>query len=136
MGFRSLWKSIKSTIKRQSDEEEVDDLSQDVHYRLMKKYPEVPEWQYLIVLLLSMMFGMLGVGLYPTHTSPVVLVFGIIMPLIVICEFRGGGRQLWRPIGEFRPPPTVAYRQISANYHHTAAKHNPTHSPHATMLLF
>jgi hypothetical protein len=31
-----------------------------------------------------MVIGMVGVGIYPTNTSPVVLIFGIIMPLIVI----------------------------------------------------
>jgi OPT family oligopeptide transporter len=47
----------------------------------MQRYKEVPEWVYLIVLLVSMVIGMVGVGIYPTNTSPVVLVFGIIMPL-------------------------------------------------------
>lgn len=80
--FRAVWRTIRR--KKGTDEEDLDDLSEDVHYRLMKKYKEVPEWQYLIVMLISIVFGMVGVGVYPTHTSPVVLVFGIIMPIIVL----------------------------------------------------
>jgi hypothetical protein len=59
-------------------------LAEDVHFRLMKAYPEVPEWWYGILLVIAMVIGMLGVGLWPTSTSPVVVVYGIIMPLIAI----------------------------------------------------
>lgn len=62
---------------------DLDDLSEDIHYRLMKQnYSEVHEWEYLIVLLISMIIGMVGVGIYPTNTSPVVLIFGILMPIL------------------------------------------------------
>ena len=50
----------------------------------MKSYKEVPEWWYGILLVIAMVVGMLGVGLWDTHTSPVVVVYGIIMPLIAI----------------------------------------------------
>lgn len=85
MGFRGLVKSARKTLKMREYSDDEDDLSEDVHYRLMQQnYKEVPEWQYLIVLLISMVIGMVGVGIYPTNTSPVVLIFGIIMPLIVM----------------------------------------------------
>jgi len=87
VGFRALWKGFKEMISRKkADEEEddKDDLSKDVHYRLRKNYKEVPEWQYLIVLLISMTIGMIGVGVYPTHTTPAVVMYGLIMPLIVM----------------------------------------------------
>lgn len=50
----------------------------------MKKYKEVPEWCYLIVLVIAAVCGMVGVGVYPTHVTPAVVVFGILMPLIVM----------------------------------------------------
>jgi hypothetical protein len=86
VGARSMIRAAKKRLGRTvADEGDVDELSEDIHYRLMKQnYKEVPEWQYLIVLLISMVIGMVGVGIYPTNTSPVVLIFGIIMPLIVI----------------------------------------------------
>jgi hypothetical protein len=61
-----------------------DDLSEDVHFRLMKRYPEVPEWWFGILLVIAMAIGMVSVGVYPTNTSPAVVVYGIIMPLIAI----------------------------------------------------
>lgn len=83
--MRGMIRSAKKVLRMRDTSEEEDDLSEDVHYRLMQQnYKEVPEWQYLIVLLISMVIGMVGVGIYPTNTSPVVLVFGIIMPIIVI----------------------------------------------------
>ena len=84
-GGKNMWRSLTRTIKRQKDIiDEDDDLAEDIHYRLMKKYKEVPEWQYLIVLVFAAAIGMVGVGVYPTGTSPVVVIFGIIMPLIAM----------------------------------------------------
>ena len=84
VGVTNIWKSAKRTFKREKHTEDEDDLAEDIHYRLMKKYPEVPEWQYLIVLLVAAAIGMIGVGIYPTNTSPAVVIFGIIMPLIAM----------------------------------------------------
>ena len=78
-GFRKLFR------RRDRDpSEEETDLAEDVHFHLMKSYKEVPEWWYGILLVIAMVVGMLGVGLWDTHTSPVVVVYGIIMPLIAI----------------------------------------------------
>ena len=86
MAGRGFWKNVKRTFHfRDNDDETEDDLSEDVHFRLMQQnYKEVPEWHYAIVMLTSMAIGMVGVGIYPTNTSPVVLIFGIIFTLIVI----------------------------------------------------
>ncbi|PHH71693.1 hypothetical protein CDD83_5123 [Cordyceps sp. RAO-2017] len=56
----------------------------DVHNRLMAAYPEVSEWWYLGVLVVSLIFGVLGLTLYPTFTSPLVVFYGIALALIVI----------------------------------------------------
>lgn len=70
-------------IRRHEDEEE-DVLSEDVHYRLMQQYKDVPEWVYFCILVVSMVIGMVGIAIYPTETSPVVVLYGIIMPLIAL----------------------------------------------------
>ena len=59
-GFKGFWKSVKRLGKH--DETIEDDLTEDIHARLMKSYPEVPEWWYLAVLLVAMGIGMAGVG--------------------------------------------------------------------------
>jgi len=84
--FAGAWKATKRSFKRSSDNEEDEDdvLGEDIHCRLMKQYKDVPEWVYFILLLVFAAIGMIGVGIYPTHTSPVVMVFGIIMCLITI----------------------------------------------------
>lgn len=85
LGFKSFTKVIRKQFRRgRPEDEEEDVLAEDVHSRLMARYKEVPEWQYLIVLLIAMVMGMVGVGVYPTHVTPAVLIFGIIMPLIVM----------------------------------------------------
>ncbi|KAK4687087.1 hypothetical protein P7C73_g3042, partial [Tremellales sp. Uapishka_1] len=85
VGAKSMWKSIKRTFARESAVQEEDDLSEDVHFRLMKQnYKEVHEWVYAVVLIIAMVIGMVGVGIYPTNTSPVVLIFGIIFSLLTI----------------------------------------------------
>jgi len=37
-----------------------------------------------VVLVLALVFGMLGVGLYPSHTTPAVVIYGVIMSLIFV----------------------------------------------------
>jgi hypothetical protein len=48
----------------------------DVHTRLMGKYREVPEYAYFSVLVASIALGAAGVGAFPTHTSPAVVLYG------------------------------------------------------------
>ena len=50
--------------------------SKDVHTRLMRNYREVPEYMYFSVLLISIALGAAGVGAFPTHTSPAVVLYG------------------------------------------------------------
>ena len=64
--------------------------SKDIHTRLMRNYREVPERVYLGVLLVSVVLGAVGVGTFPTHTSPAVVLYGgmyhspplVILPLM------------------------------------------------------
>ena len=66
-----------------SDDEDL--LGEDIHARLMRQnYRDVPEWVYMIVLLVFAAIGMIGVGVYKSDTSPVVMVFGIIMTLLTL----------------------------------------------------
>jgi hypothetical membrane protein len=51
---------------------------------MRQNYKDVPEWIYFIVLVIAAAIGMVGIGIYPTQTSPVVVIFGIIMPLIAL----------------------------------------------------
>ncbi|ORX39266.1 oligopeptide transporter 2 [Kockovaella imperatae] len=81
--FKGFWKAVRSSFRRGASDED-DALDEDVHARLMKKYRDVPEWVYMCVLLIFAAIGMVGVGIYPDNTSPVVMVFGIIMCLITI----------------------------------------------------
>lgn len=82
-----IWEGIRaafrSTFKsNQAARQEVSIT--DVHMRHMSKYKEVPDWWYLIVLLLSAALGMTSMAVWPTGTSPAVVVFGIIMCAIFV----------------------------------------------------
>ncbi|KAM3503523.1 hypothetical protein MY11210_008678 [Beauveria gryllotalpidicola] len=74
--FRNLFQSNKSA------REEVE--ISDVHMRHMQKYKEVPDWWYLFVLLISAAIGIMSMAVWPTGTSPAVVVFGIIMCAIFV----------------------------------------------------
>jgi hypothetical protein len=50
--------------------------SKDVHTRFMRSYHEVPEYAYFAVLVASIALGAAGVGAFPTHTSPAVVLYG------------------------------------------------------------
>ena len=69
---REIVAGFKSLISRKSAFAD----SRDIHTRLMRKYREVPEYVYLGVLVVSIALGAAGVGAFPTHTSPAVVLYG------------------------------------------------------------
>ncbi|ORX40104.1 OPT oligopeptide transporter protein-domain-containing protein [Kockovaella imperatae] len=81
--FQGFWRAVRKPFRKGAEEDEA--LDEDIHCRLMRQnYVDVPEWVYAIVLLVFAAIGMIGVGIYPTQTSPVVLVFGIVVTLITL----------------------------------------------------
>ncbi|KAH7161464.1 OPT oligopeptide transporter protein-domain-containing protein [Dactylonectria macrodidyma] len=80
MGFRDLVNSFRPSKKGEVEQGQV----LDVHNRLMKAYPEVPEWWYLIVLVCAVVLGVVGIAEYPTYTTPAVVPYGIALCLIFV----------------------------------------------------
>ncbi|KAJ6571281.1 OPT-domain-containing protein [Mycena capillaripes] len=72
-GFKSILSRKKTS-----------DIHRDVHVRLMMSYKEVPEWQYLIILVLAIALGAAGVGAYPTETTPAVVLYGVFLAAIFV----------------------------------------------------
>ncbi|KAJ6496101.1 OPT-domain-containing protein [Mycena sanguinolenta] len=70
-GFRSILSREKTS-----------NMHKDVHVRLMESYKEVPEWQYFIVLVFAVVVGAVGIGVYPTNTSPAVVLYGVFLAMI------------------------------------------------------
>jgi hypothetical protein len=82
---RTVWRSALHAFRiRRWSEDDEENLDEDVHARLMRRYTDVPEWVYTIVLVVAAAIGMIGIGIYPSDTSPVVVVFGIIMTFIAV----------------------------------------------------
>ncbi|PHH60168.1 hypothetical protein CDD81_2054 [Ophiocordyceps australis] len=50
--------------------------SNDVHI--------LPEWWYLLILAIAFVFGILAIVVYPTHTSPVAVVYGTLLSIVFI----------------------------------------------------
>ncbi|KAJ7238969.1 OPT oligopeptide transporter protein-domain-containing protein [Mycena rebaudengoi] len=72
-GFRSLFSRKKTS-----------EVHPDVHVRLMMSYKEVPEWQYLMILVMAIAIGAAGIGAYPTQTSPAVVLYGGELIMLVL----------------------------------------------------
>lgn len=85
-GCRGAWRDAKRLLGRSSvvNDDDDDDVEEDIHYRMMKVYPEVPEWWYFLVLCAAVGVGVAGLAAYPTYTTPAVIIFGIIMALIFV----------------------------------------------------
>ncbi|KAJ7203968.1 OPT-domain-containing protein [Mycena rebaudengoi] len=77
---REIMHGFKSILSRRKTSDE----HPDVHVRLMMAYKEVPEWQYLIILVLAIALGAAGVGAYPTETSPAVVLYGVFLAVIFV----------------------------------------------------
>lgn len=78
MGFKNLRNSF-----RKNKDTEIGQYK-DVHNRLMAAYPEVPEWWFLIVLLLAIAFGVAGIAGWETYTTPGVVFYGLILCIIFV----------------------------------------------------
>lgn len=83
VGLRDIWSGIVRFVKKQP-KPEVDRDVLDVHNRLMQSYKEVPEWWYMICLVIAAVFGMIGIAVYPTNTTPAVVFYGIALCLIFV----------------------------------------------------
>jgi hypothetical protein len=74
MGFATLasnvshviWFYGRDVVRRVKDSKYEEP---DIHLKLMRKYPEVPEWWYTIVFLVMFAFGMLASQLWTTHLT-------------------------------------------------------------------
>lgn len=80
LGFRGAFKNIFKSNKTAIEEAE----QSDVHMRHMRKYKEVPEWWYLIILVLATALGMFSVAYWPTGTSPAVVIYGMLMCAVFV----------------------------------------------------
>nr|XP_031857404.1 OPT family small oligopeptide transporter [Kwoniella shandongensis]KAA5524476.1 OPT family small oligopeptide transporter [Kwoniella shandongensis] len=77
-GFKGVFRSF---FKKNEEE---DEFAHDIHYRLMQVYKEVPDWWYLLLLVLPIAFGCAAVAAFPTGAPVAALFYGLIMPVIFI----------------------------------------------------
>lgn len=82
-GFKGLINDLPWNKKKKGQDDD-EELTMDVHNRLMKQYSEVPEWWYFICLCGSVILGCVSLSHWPTSTSPAVVAAGIIMCAIFI----------------------------------------------------
>ncbi|EON97382.1 putative opt oligopeptide transporter protein [Phaeoacremonium minimum UCRPA7] len=93
LGLRDIWSSLRK--KKNDGGENIDRNTLDVHNRLMRAYKEVPEWWYMICLVISITIGMIGIAAYPTNTTPFVVLYGIglcllfVIPIGIIAAMTG-----------------------------------------------
>lgn len=79
LGLLELWRSFFHS-KENTERNRV----LDVHNRLMSHYKEVPEWWFLIILIVSAAFGCAGAAAYPTHASPGIIFFGLLLAIVFL----------------------------------------------------
>ncbi|KAH0600831.1 hypothetical protein MHUMG1_01830 [Metarhizium humberi] len=79
MGFKALFYSLRLKKKPVKEERVL-----DVHNRLMRAYPEVPEWWYMACLAIAIAFGISGIVGWDTHTSPGVVFWGLALCVIFV----------------------------------------------------
>ncbi|KAK3317272.1 OPT oligopeptide transporter protein-domain-containing protein [Cercophora scortea] len=78
MGLKNLWNGLLR--KKTSETGEYN----DVHNRLMAKYPEVPEWWYFVLLVFAIACGIGGIAGWETYTTPAVVFYGLVLCLIFV----------------------------------------------------
>ncbi|ODV79854.1 OPT-domain-containing protein [Suhomyces tanzawaensis NRRL Y-17324] len=78
MTYKPLWATIKNFGSSLKDwRKSTYEGQTDPHSIMMRKYKEVPDWVFIIVLLLSIMCAILCAELYPTNTPVWAIFFAI-----------------------------------------------------------
>ena len=72
-----MWRSLRRGSSVFADED-------DPHCRAMRKYPEVPDWWFLAVLLGAFGLGVIAVEIWPTHTPWWSLIAVILMSVAFV----------------------------------------------------
>lgn len=67
-GFKQIYIQLRDFTKRSGIKTSSYDGFDDPQTRLMKKYKDVPDWWYLVVLVFALVMGILCIKLYPTQT--------------------------------------------------------------------
>ncbi|KAK9464220.1 OPT oligopeptide transporter protein-domain-containing protein [Lipomyces oligophaga] len=90
--FITEWSTIKEAIigfyqglryrKKSTYERYTDPISV-----LMRQYPEVPDWWYLILLAISIVFGIIAVACYPAETPVWVVIVAILVTIALLIPF-------------------------------------------------
>ncbi|PHH83025.1 hypothetical protein CDD82_3937 [Ophiocordyceps australis] len=78
MGFKALFGRLRPN-KPCKDEPLL-----DVHNRLIKAYPPVPEWWFVICLVVALGFGVAAIAAWDTHTSPGVVFYGLALCVVFV----------------------------------------------------
>lgn len=68
-----LWETLRHPLRRRSNFDKHD----DPHCKMMSKYPEVPDWWFVAVMVIAIALGIVCVEKYPTNTP----VWGIFFTL-------------------------------------------------------
>lgn len=86
LAYKGTWLQAKNFVLRRKHSAAIDPdaVGEDIHYRLMRRYPEAPGWWYFSVLVVSIVLGVVGVECYPTNTSGAVVIYGVIFALIFV----------------------------------------------------
>ncbi|OSD07751.1 small oligopeptide transporter [Trametes coccinea BRFM310] len=74
----------------------------DIHAQLMSKYPQVPEWWYACILVVTFVFSCLCIKLYPTQMTIWALIVALLIALVYIV-----------PVGMIQ---AVTNRQVGLKY--------------------
>jgi OPT family small oligopeptide transporter len=78
--LKQAYRTLVASLKRNGDQE--GSMYNDPHSRMMRAYKEVPDWWYLGVLILALVFGIIGFEVYPLNV-PVWTLFATIGICIV-----------------------------------------------------
>lgn len=78
LGFRIGMRTLRGTFSKRHTKDEAEILREemdfDIHYKLMKLYPEAKQWWFIAITLIALVFGIVAAEVYKT-TMPVWLIF-------------------------------------------------------------
>ncbi|ODQ66355.1 OPT-domain-containing protein, partial [Nadsonia fulvescens var. elongata DSM 6958] len=89
VAFKDLYLALRHPSRSQFEGQD------DLHTTMMSRYPEVPDWWFYIILLMSFVLGCVCLEVYPTETPiwslvlTIVINFVFLIPITIITAYTG-----------------------------------------------
>uniref|UniRef100_A0A060T5C3 ARAD1C10934p n=1 Tax=Blastobotrys adeninivorans TaxID=409370 RepID=A0A060T5C3_BLAAD len=82
--YKIVWKGMRDLALSMMGKLDLKQAQNDAHSRMMRAYKEVPHWWYVLIIVISLVFAIVCVEIYPTDTPVWGIFFGLAISVVFL----------------------------------------------------